>query len=76
MQRPTRTVRLTDAAVPPPTDAPSETEEVLPASFADWLAQPSHTITAGPEQDQERLVGLPGEFHLIPPAHGDFPRLE
>lgn len=61
MQRPTRTIRMVDIEIPPAADSPSETEMALPASFADWLAQPSHIITVGPETEPEMFVDLPGD---------------
>jgi hypothetical protein len=48
---------------------PFETHKVLPDSFADWLAQPSHTITAGQEAEQGIFVGLLGECQVQVSAH-------
>ena len=51
-------VELTDSVNSPDTFCPSETEKVVPDSFAEWLAQPSQTISAGPEPEQGIFLGL------------------
>ena len=52
---------LVDLAIAPEQGCPSETERVVPDSFAEWLAQPCHTISAGPETEQGIFVGLLSE---------------
>jgi len=49
---------LTGASNPPVTNVPSETDKVLPDSFADWLAQPSCTITARPDSQPDPKPGI------------------
>jgi len=43
---------------------PSDADPVVPNSFAEWLAQPSQTITAGPETEQGIFVGLLGQCQV------------
>jgi hypothetical protein len=45
----------------PPVDGiSSEMDKLVPDSFADWLAQPSCTITAGPDQEPGVWVQVDG----------------
>jgi hypothetical protein len=57
-------VELTDHSHSPERDIPSETDKVVPDSFAEWLAQPSATITGGPEPEQGIFVGLMRECQI------------
>jgi hypothetical protein len=66
-------VELTDTPDSSEDGCPSETNKLVPDSFSDWLAQPSQTITAGPDPEQGIFVGLLNECHLrmvgTPAAH-------
>jgi hypothetical protein len=46
-----------DAAGSPETAAPAEADRTVPASFSDWLAQPSASISAHPEPEPRTFVG-------------------
>jgi hypothetical protein len=54
-------IDLTDLTDSPKQDRPLETNKVVPDSFADWLAQPSQTITAGPETEQGVFIEVNGD---------------
>jgi hypothetical protein len=43
---------------PPPAQFPLENARPVPDSFADWLARPAQTITAGPEPNEGVFVNL------------------
>ena len=49
---------LTDAPNPPAVNAGLLTEQAVPASFDDWLAQPAGTITGEAESEQGLFAGL------------------
>jgi hypothetical protein len=57
-------LELTDPINSPEKNSASEPDKVVPDSFADWLAQPSQTITAGPEPEQGIFVGLMNECQV------------
>jgi len=64
---------MTDLEIPPTTHALAEPDKVLPDSFADWLAQPSQTITASSESEPGMCIGLLGESQTGEPTNGDSP---
>ena len=52
---------LTDQIDSPGMDSVSEPDNVVPDSFADWLARPSRTITPEPQSEQGIFAGLMNE---------------
>ncbi|MDR3377134.1 MAG: hypothetical protein P4M10_00490 [Verrucomicrobiae bacterium] len=68
-----KTVDLTDLSDSSTDDLSPKTEPVVPDSFAEWLAQPSGTITGGPDLAQGVFVGVMNQcqIHIAghPPSH-------
>jgi hypothetical protein len=52
---------LTNLTDSPKKDSPLKTDKIVPDSFAEWLAQPSQTITAGPESEQGVFIEVNGD---------------
>lgn len=57
-------IELTDLSNSPE-ERRLETEKIVPDSFADWLSQPSRTITAGPQPPQGGTGSEKSCVHVI-----------
>jgi len=54
-------VELTESNDPLGEPDTSLSRKLVPESFSEWLAQPSQSITSGPESEQGIFMGLMGE---------------